>query len=164
MTTKGLMTICGSSLFSSVAALLLTGGVAFAQDQTVAPLGPDDSAPYAFDRGTYRGIPWISGGVGKEERDYLIENFADAYNLKLEFARTDGAYMGDISVVISQQGGGIVIAAGSSGPWFMVELPAGTYGIEASGDGQRFERTVDVPATGLETVVFAGWDDEPAVK
>lgn len=161
--TNGLIMVRRSWLSFATVALVLAGGVALADDEISATVGAADAMPYEYDKGVYRGMPWISGGVGQDERDYLLGNFADDYNLKLEFAQTDGDYMSDISVTISQQGnqqgGDVVVAANSSGPWFMVALPEGSYGVEVSGDGQRFERTVEVPAIGLETVVFAGWAD-----
>ena len=45
----------------------------------------------------------------------------------------------------------------SDGPWFMTKLPAGTYKVQAMGFGKTFEKTVQVPATGLHTVVFNQW-------
>jgi hypothetical protein len=97
----------------------------------------------------------VSGGVGIEER--MRETLADDYNLKLEFAVAQGNYLGDVSVRITNADGAVVMDAKSSGPWFLTKLPPGTYGVQASGFGETFEQTVQLPATGLHTLVFNQW-------
>jgi hypothetical protein len=140
---------------AALLALVITG--ASAEEPGMGPEG-------MYKQGSYKGIPWISGGVGENERNYLLEHHAADHNLKLEFAVTGGAYLGDIDVTITKPDGEIVMQAPSEGPWFMTKLPAGTYQVQASGFDQTFERTVSVPASGLETVVISQWTKEQVAK
>lgn len=134
----------------AMSALLIFGSVAVAAEtaQTKSKL---------YDQGSYEGTPWLSGGVGADERKELIDNYADDYNLKIESAVANGSYLTDTGVVITKPDGAVVMKEVSTGPWFMTRLPAGTYRIQVSGFGQAFEQTVDVPARGLKTVVFSEW-------
>jgi hypothetical protein len=50
--------------------------------------------------------------------------------------------------------GEVVVNSLSDGPWLITKLPAGTYKVQAMGFGKTFEKTVQVPATGLHTAVF----------
>lgn len=110
-----------------------------------------------YSEGSYEGRAWVSGGVGINEREYMIENFSDDYNVKLEFAIAGGEYLGDIEVLMTKPDGEVVMRAFSNGPWFMTKLPAGTYRVQATGFDQSFEKTIEVPAEGLHTVVFNEW-------
>jgi hypothetical protein len=118
---------------------------------------PGMGAKGMYQQGTYEGTHWISGGVGENEREYLLALHAADNNLKLEFAVSDGTYLGDIDVVIAKPDGEVVMKARSNGPWFMTKLPAGTYEVQVSGFDQTFDASVSVPATGLKTVVFNQW-------
>jgi len=110
----------------------------------------------AYDKATYRGTPWATGGAGEGARQQMMSDLSD-YNLRLEFAVQDGNYLGDIAVTIRKSDGTPVIRAFSSGPWLMAKLPAGTYDVRASGFGETFDETVQVPASGMESVVFNNW-------
>jgi len=110
-----------------------------------------------INEGNYRGTPWISGGVGEEERKYLLKEYAEDFNLKLEFAVAQGDYLADVWVRITKPTGEVVVNSLSDGPWFMTKLPAGTYQVQAMGFGKKFEKTIQVPATGLHTLVFNQW-------
>lgn len=107
--------------------------------------------------GSFRGIPWISGGVGEGERKYLLDTYSGVYNLKLEFAEAGGNYLADIWVQISKPTGEVVLNGLSDGPWLMTKLPAGTYKVRVKGYGVAFEKTAEVPATGMKTLVFNQW-------
>jgi hypothetical protein len=141
----------------TMSALLVFGSAAFGADDPA-------TAPALYDKGSYEGTPWVSGGVGLEERNYMLENLADDYNLKLEIAVADGSYLADAEVMIAKPDGAVVMKQVSSGPWFMTRLPAGSYRVQVSGFGQTFEQTVEVPATGLKTVVFNQWTKKEVAK
>jgi len=129
-------------------------------------IGSEDpaTAPALYDEGSYEGTPWVSGGVGLDERNYMLENLANDYNLKLEIAVADGSYLADAEVVIAKLDGAIVMKQVSTGPWFMTRLPAGSYRVQVSGFGQTFEQAVEVPASGLKTVVFNQWTKAEVAK
>lgn len=86
-----------------------------------------------INEGNFRGTPWISGGVGEGERKYLLEEYADDFNLKLEFAVAQGSYLADVWVRITKPMGEVVVNSLSGGPWFMTKLPAGTYKLKFHG-------------------------------
>ncbi len=114
--------------------------------------------------GSYEGTPWLSGGVGEGEREYLLQEYGDDFNLKLEFAVAQGSYLADVEVLIAKPTGEVVMNTPSQGPWFMTKLPSGTYRVRATGFDESFEKTVEVPATGLHTVVFNHWTKAEVAK
>jgi hypothetical protein len=114
--------------------------------------------------GSYEGTPWLSGGVGEGEREYLLQEYGDDFNLKLEFAVAQGSYLADVGVLIAKPTGEVVMNTLSKGPWFMTKLPPGTYRVRATGLGESFEKTVQFPATGLHTVVFKEWTKAEVAK
>lgn len=118
---------------------------------------PAADAGRFLERGGDPGTPWVSGGVGSDERDFMLSQYGSSYNLKLELAVTGGSYIGDVDVAISNAGGTPVLTARSRGPWFMTKLPPGSYRVKVSGYGRSFEQPVKVPARGLKTAVFQGW-------
>lgn len=130
---------------------LLAFGVSAAASETI-PI-----TEKMLSEGMFRGTPWLSGGVGEGERKYILENYADDFNLKVEFAVAAGNYLADVVVKIIGPDGDVVINTLSTGPWFMTKLPAGTYRVQAMGFGETFEKTVEVGATGLVTVLFNEW-------
>lgn len=99
-------------------------------------------------------VPFISGGVGKAERQSL-EHIDKAFNLKLVFARGNGEYLSQVKVAIRDSKGAPVLEETANGPWFLADLAPGTYTVTATGFGKRFERTVHVPARGQERELFS---------
>jgi hypothetical protein len=141
----------------AIAAMLLLGASAVSAESAPTP-------EKMISEGSYEGTPWLSGGVGEGEREYLLQEYADDFNLKLEFAVAQGNYLADVGVLIAKPAGEVVMNTLSKGPWFMTKLPAGTYRVRATGFGESFEKTVEVPATGLHTVVFNEWTKAEVAK
>lgn len=127
---------------------------------TLAAPAPQFDPDY-FSQGMSQGHPWVSGGIGKAERETLGQHLGEDYNLKLEFAREDGHYLAEVAVTIADPQGTPVVSAASPGPWFLTELPAGEYRVIASADGRTFERQVVLPEQGSRTLVFSGWQSAP---
>lgn len=92
---------------------------------------------------TYQGIPFISGGVGLEEREALAAKYKE-YNLKLMFAATGGEYLADIKVEISDSRGKKVLVAAADGPWFFTNVPAGKYTVTATMMGKEKQNKVNI--------------------
>ncbi len=109
--------------------------------------------------GTDRGIAWVSGGIGLSERELLAARFGRDYNLRLEFALPTGSYVAQINVQISRVNGEEVLAVADVGPWLLTKLPPGNYSVQASAQGQQFQSSVTVPASGTRTLVFNRWSD-----
>jgi len=93
--------------------------------------------------GAYAGIPYLSGGIGLDERE-MLRSVEKEYNLHLTFALTEGNYLSDVEVLITDTKGRTAVATISQGPWFFTKLPAGTYRIRATMHGQSLEQVVQV--------------------
>lgn len=141
--------------------LLLAFSAATAIAQQATPSLSEMRALENVTRGTYEGVPWLSGGVGEVERQAITATAARDYNLKLEFARADGSYLSNVDVVVSDANGQAVATVTSSGPWLLLDLPAGGYRVRAGIEGRpSFEQAVNVAGSGMQTVVFNRWEAE----
>ncbi|AGA89206.1 hypothetical protein Thimo_0336 [Thioflavicoccus mobilis 8321] len=147
--------------YFAAAALLWLGAAASAAEYEYPPT-PTSSPEAMLDHGDFQGTPWLSGGVGLDEREYILDHYADDFNLKLEFALAGGSYLGDVEVLITTGSGDIVMQALSEGPWFLTRLPAGTYHVQATSGDRTLKQTVQVPASGLRTVTFGAWHESGA--
>jgi len=107
------------------------------------------------------GVPYLSGGVGRTERELLSTLDETDYDLRLVFGRADGAYVANVKVVV-WSGADRVLDAVSPGPWFYANLPDGTYRIRVDGEGQSFTRTVTVARGRQASVEFGGWSSAVA--
>jgi hypothetical protein len=114
-----------------------------------------DDAPIVHQAG---GLSYVSGGVGDESLQRLREQLS-AFNLKLVFAMTSGAFLSNARVTIADAKGKTLLEAISDGPWFLAKLPVGKYRVVASYAGKALERSVAVEATALSTVDFR-WEQE----
>ncbi|EIC22373.1 hypothetical protein [Thiorhodovibrio frisius] len=113
--------------------------------------------PDYFSQGQSQGHAWVSGGIGTHERELLSQHLGQDYNLKLEFARVSGHYLGKVAVTITDVQGNPVLSASSPGPWFLAELPAGDYRVIAIADERAFEHPVSIPEQGSRTLIFNQW-------
>jgi hypothetical protein len=107
---------------------------------------------------TFGNIPYVSGGVGSDERDRLIAMSRDD-NLRLSFALQDGDYLGGAKVDIKDDKGKAILDARANGPLFFAKLPAGNYTVEATTMNQTLTHTVNIPAKG-ESPVYFTWKGE----
>src|ERR1043166_8346851 len=80
---------------------------------------------------TQQGYRYMSGGVGSDERDQMMEQ-ANQYELMLSFAAPSGDYLSDVNVVITDRKGNEIVNTTSSGPLFYAELPLGRYDVKAT--------------------------------
>jgi hypothetical protein len=117
-----------------------------------------DSQPQAK---TYKGIPYVSGGFGVEDRENL-RSMARGDNLELSFAQQNKDYLGGARVLIKDSKGKDMLEANSDGPLFYAKLPQGTYNVEATARGQTLQQVVHIPAKGQEQLYFAWPDRETA--
>jgi len=100
-----------------------------------------------------QGVRYLSGGIGKDEREQLKAAASD-YNLKLVFAESNGAFVADVLVTIKNAEGATLLDAKSTGPLFFAKLPAGEYGVQASYRGAIETRSVAVAETGQQALDF----------
>lgn len=142
----------------SFAVTAITSGlIAFSVCSLADPYGADQAL-------TYNGITYFSGGLGIEQREHLMKTVAHDYNLKIVLTSDEGNYVGDIRVQIVDDNGAEVMDAISEGPWFFTRLGQGDYEVRASGYGRTFSESVQVPESGLTTVLFNQWDKDRVVE
>ena len=99
------------------------------------------------------GVTYVTGGAGSEAVE-LLRSMERDFNLKLVFADTTGAYLGDVKVTIVAASGQVVLDATSEGPLLMAKLPAGAYQIEATSAGHAEHRKTTIAGNKLITVDF----------
>jgi len=87
-------------------------------------------------------VRYITGGIGDEERA-MLEAVKNDYNLHITSASNSGEFNGDTQISISNLQGQSLLNV-SAGPLFYVDLPAGTYKVQAMSDGRSEERKVTV--------------------
>lgn len=87
---------------------------------------------------TKQGFPFLSGGVGINEREQMMRK-ARLYDLELSFADQSGQYLSDVRLEIANDKGQEIVNTTTNGPWYYIELPAGTYNLKATVDNQTRE-------------------------
>jgi hypothetical protein len=80
---------------------------------------------------TAQGFPYMSGGIGADERALMGKEAKD-YNLKLAFAERSGQYLAEVKLVVAGEDGKEIINTTTNGPWFYIKLPPGTYNVRAA--------------------------------
>lgn len=107
-------------------------------------------------RGKSDGISFLSGGVGIHERKTLNE-IGRNYSLKIIFSNKKGEFLSNIMVRVLDQHDKVILTTVSNGPWLFIDLPSGSYQIEASfkEDHKRLSK-VNVEK-GTQKVIFLQW-------
>lgn len=101
-------------------------------------------------------IPYISGGVGQEERASLEERAGD-YSLKLVFAERSGNFLAGVRVVVRDMKGANIVQTVTRGPFLYVDFPKGTYRLEAMHDDVTRVREFQIGSG--QTSLVIGWPD-----
>jgi len=117
----------------------------------------DDPRMSYLDMDTYEGVPYLSGGIGLEERAYITNTLAADYNLKLELAASNGDYVSDVDVQIRDAGGRTVLHTTAQGPWLFARLSPGRYTVEAMAEGRGSTKSVAIGTAGTSRLVFRAW-------
>ena len=84
---------------------------------------------------TVQGFPYLFGGISSNERE-AMQRRAKGYNLKLVFAEKNGSFLSGVTVVVTSMKVGEILSMATDGPWLYIQLPPGTYGVQASFSGQ----------------------------
>ena len=93
---------------------------------------------------TYQGIRFASGGIGLSGRDE-VRALSPQFNLQLMFAmQGSGNYLAGAQVRILNSRGAVVLDATSEGPYFLAQLPPGSYTVEVSALGQTQQQTARI--------------------
>jgi hypothetical protein len=138
-----------SKLFTPLVAAILVGA---------APLVPVANAGNDEIVQTAGRVSYVSGGVGTDSIDRL-GSLARDFNLKLVFALKSGNYVSAVKVTIADAAGKTLLDTTSEGPWFLAKLPAGSYQVKATFEGNAVNRKITVDAAKLRTIDFR-WSSE----
>lgn len=135
----------------AAAGLMAASGAALAQPHHDGHLA---NLPQTHPQGD---VQFLSGGIGEGQSD-AIKAAAGQYRLMLTFAqRAPGGpaqYLADIPVEVRDAQGHVVLKTVSEGPYLLANLPAGSYTIKASANGQDKVQRVAVGASGTARAMF----------
>jgi hypothetical protein len=87
------------------------------------------------------GIKYACAGVGKASRS---DPRWPAFPVRLEFAAANGDFLGDPAVTVTDASGKPVFQAQCNGPWILIELPAGSYKVHATGQKGQYAKDFDI--------------------
>lgn len=93
-------------------------------------------------------VHYLSGGIGSDESE-AIKAARDAYSLTLTLAgKSEGrdVYLSSVPVTIRDAAGHTVLEVTTSGPYLLVELPAGRYEISARYAGEEKKTSASITA------------------
>lgn len=96
------------------------------------------------------GIRYMSGGVGADEQARFRAAEAE-YPVKLVFANSNGAFMSNLDITVTDRSGNRVLGMTTDGPILLMDLEPGSYNVKADGQGQTQTRTITVPDNGIRT-------------
>lgn len=107
------------------------------------------------------GVRYFSAGVGAEERAAQYPPFP----LKVIFVAGPKAYLSQVAVTITGAKGAVKLEVPReqvTGPWLYVDLPAGTYTVTASRNGQTHVKSqVTVTKGGTKTLYLRWKENKP---
>ena len=122
--------------YARIAAALLFGATASATTLAQRPAGTSH----------YAGIDYLNGGIGSEEADRMREMSAD-YPVQMTFAqRNQGMdeFVADVNLRVTDSRGRTVVDLPAQGPIFLLQVPPGSYTVEAEYQGEVKTRRLDV--------------------
>ena len=130
--------------------ILITGSAAnqAAAEENVLPI----------EQSEYQGIPYVSGGVGLDEREQF-DAIGKNYNLKLVFAGKRGEYTADVRVEILDRIGKKLLDAVADGPWFFSKLPPGKYTVTVTMMGKEKQQRVNIGKNQKQTTLRFYWNE-----
>lgn len=89
-------------------------------------------------------VPYLNGGVGEEEVDFIKQTMKD-YTLRLAFSRQGkprAEYVASVAVTITDAKGANIFELASAGPYLLLKVPPGRYGVTATYENQTVTRPV----------------------
>lgn len=101
----------------------------------------------------FRGVRFVAGGVGDEEREYL-ESLAGEFRLRITFALAQGGFISDARVRVRDAAGLTVLETVVDGPILLLNPPSGAYTVWAEAYGQAQEQGVTAPESGQAKLNF----------
>jgi len=108
-------------------------------------------------------VSYMSGGIGSKEAK-AMQAAEKRYNLSLEFAKRAKAkneFLADVSVLVKNKSGKMVLDTNSEGPFLLADMPAGKYTIIARYEGHKLTRTAYVRTKQHKRLFFL-WPEKTA--
>lgn len=118
----------------------------------------DERYVMPIEKKEYQGIPYMSGGIGIDEREAFAAMGKD-YSLKLMFALKSREYLSDVKVEISDRIGKKVLNAVAEGPWFFTNLPPGNYTVTVTMMGKAQQNVVNIDKGKKQTTLRFYWNE-----
>ena len=115
---------------------MLTSAIAFGLYAGTQNMVQAQVQPQTYNQSTQ----YITGGFGNNEQNE-IKAQSNLYNVHLTFADQEGAYLGNVQVVITNQHNQPVFEASDTGPLLYIKLPDGTYNLKATYNNQTQSST-----------------------
>jgi hypothetical protein len=100
------------------------------------------------------GRSYVSGGVGGEEMNSLNSERAQYTVSILTASKGTGAYLSGARIVITDGKSGPILETVMDGPWLLVDLPAGSYQVEATYGDKAQSSKFTFAAGGRRQTVF----------
>ncbi len=99
------------------------------------------------------GVPYVSGGVGSEERR-MLQAMSEHFDLKLTMALTDGHFVSDVRVRIQDSYGDTLVDTVTDGPFLLAQLIPGAYTVSCREDDETVTQTVHIDGGRQQQLTF----------
>lgn len=103
---------------------------------------------------TAQGRPYTAGGIGLDESEQM-KSMARDMPLSITVAAKSGAYLADTHIRIQDARGQVVLDTQLDAPYLLVDLTPGKYGVEATFQGKKQQRNVNIATSTRAKVVFS---------
>ncbi len=102
-----------------------------------------DAMPAMKSQGAGR---FVCGGIGSDEST-AMRAAMKRHPLSLLFARPDGGYLADVDVVVKSGTGAAAMTLRADGPVCLLDVPAGSYTVQATSNGVTQVQAAKVDGT-----------------
>jgi hypothetical protein len=97
---------------------------------------------------------FVAGGIGLDDSEPMKAAARD-FPLSITVAAKSGAYLADSHIRIVDARGKMVLDTQLNAPYLLVDVSPGKYNVEATLQGMKRQRDVDIAANAPEKVVFS---------
>lgn len=108
---------------------------------------------------TINGIRYVTGGISIEEVDKL-KSMSKQFSLSLVFSESaSGRYAMPVNINVYDEAGNLVFRKVEAQPRLLIDLPAGTYTLLASYNGEKLRHKCTVATNAPQTITL-NWKTE----
>ena len=137
----------------TTAYLTTPASLALAAILALAPLAAADLEVH-----TEKGVSYVSGGVGDDERQAL-KAMSDRFNLKVLMVLETGHFVSDATVRVENSQGQTVLDTVADGPLLFAQLKPGSYVVTCTLGGKELQQTAHVTDRTQQHLLFS-WSTE----